>query len=101
MENRSVKGLDEIFPIRGSPSQGYKSSPSKRSDDARMVGARVDSSGGSGSGGSANNAARYAAQLKSCQVRYTILQNEHDEVAAEEEQLLRRKAKIQKGQIHM
>jgi hypothetical protein len=39
----------------------------------------------------------YAAQLKSCEMRYTILRNELDDVAAEERQLNVKKTKINKG----
>jgi hypothetical protein len=70
--------------------------PSSGSRGGRPTTADYDHRGG-GSSVVSGAVSHYAAQLKSCEMRYTILRNELDDVAAEERQLNVKKTKINKG----
>jgi hypothetical protein len=98
VQSHAVKHLEEVFPSRTSPTRvGKMGTPSSSSRDGRPTTADYDHRGG-GSGGAPSGAvSHYAAQLKSCEMRYTILRNELDDVAAEERQLNVKKTKINKG----
>jgi hypothetical protein len=70
---------------------------SSGSRGGRPFTADYDHRGGGSSGANSSAVSHYAAQLKSCEMRYTILRNELDNVAAEERQLNVKKTKINKG----
>jgi hypothetical protein len=97
VQSHAVKHLEEVFPTRTSPTRvGKVGTPSSGSRGGRPSTADYDHRVG-GSGAPSGAVSHYAAQLKSCEMRYTILRNELDDVAAEERQLNVKKTKINKG----
>lgn len=114
MTSQAARDLDQVFPTRSSPSHAKRGSPSSKgySDSygtgVSMGGDHHGGSNGSGRGGSAGadgsaggsgaTSSRFAAQLKSCEMRHAILSNEMDDVRAEEDALLRRRTKVVKGE---
>lgn len=113
VNDHSVQHLDQVFPARGS-AQKSSIRPQSASKDsfshytAHSMHNPPHNTHNSGSNGvphlspssSANMAAtasRYAAQLKSCEMRYVILKNELEESTAEEAVLAKKKHKIKSG----
>ncbi len=90
LQSCGVTALDDAFPLNA----GYE-------DQSVSSNGRASSSNnGSGIGGlvkshgEESTAARYRGQLKSCEMRRTIMRNELDDVATEVEELKRKREKM-------